>query len=180
MNKNKIKKLIKAKKHPQFLGSFGKRGQRKGKKWLRWRRPRGRDNEKKMQKKADGQHPSTGHKTMRAIRFLHPSGLPEKMIYNEDSFNENDKNFVLRISGTVGNKKRIKIAEKAEKLGLKLLNKGNLFWKKKKEIKTKENLKTEIKKDGKKEIKENENKSDAKTEIKKEINENMKTKSDVK
>ena len=64
-----------------------------------------------------------GYGTPKAARYLHPSGLMEKLVSNPSDLEGLDpKVNVVRIARTVGSRKRAQIGERAEKLGLKILN----------------------------------------------------------
>ncbi len=64
-----------------------------------------------------------GFRGPKEVRGLHPSGFEEVMIYNvADLKNINPEKQAARIGGTVGTKKRLEIAKKAEKLEIRVLN----------------------------------------------------------
>ena len=57
------------------------------------------------------------------VRGLHPSGFEEVLVYNVDGLEGIDpKVQAVRIGGTVGTKKRIVIQERADELGIRVLN----------------------------------------------------------
>ena len=57
------------------------------------------------------------------VRGLHPSGFEEVMVYNVEGLEGIDpKAQAVRIGGTVGTKKRIDIQERADELGIRVLN----------------------------------------------------------
>jgi len=123
-----VKKLVELIKtlrnnHPVFRGRFGKRTIRSRhiEKWNKWRKPRGID---LRHEREDGYWPDTGYRSAHSIRFLHPSGYAEKMVKNvkEVELLSKEKGIVLRISGTVGEKKRREILHKAHSLKLRVLN----------------------------------------------------------
>ncbi|PIU21108.1 MAG: hypothetical protein COT15_04115 [Candidatus Diapherotrites archaeon CG08_land_8_20_14_0_20_34_12] len=120
----KVQKKIKAKKHVLFRGRFGKRRIRRisNKKWQRWRVPRGIDIEMKQH---DGYRPKIGYRFAKGIRHLHPSGYPEKTVFNVEelmAISNEKKPYVIRVAGKVGKRKRIDIVKKANELGLRILN----------------------------------------------------------
>ncbi len=124
MQKNPKKKLREKlkKKKPTFRGRFGKRKVRrpKSKKWDKWRKPRGIDIHRY---KEDGRWPKIGYRNPRMIRGLHPSGFEEVLVHNENVLESIDpKVQAIRIGGRVGKRRRMLILEKAEKLGIKVLN----------------------------------------------------------
>jgi large subunit ribosomal protein L32e len=117
----KLIEKIKQKRKPVFRGRFGKKMiRRKSKeKWSKWRKPRGIDIKRK---KEDGAIPSTGYRTEKKIRALHPSGFKEVLVRNLNELNQVNKGFAVRIAAGVGKKKRKEITIKAKELGVKLLN----------------------------------------------------------
>ena len=58
-----------------------------------------------------------------AARDLHPSGFEEVLVYNVDGLEGIDpKKQAVRIGGTVGTKKRMAIEDRADELGIRVLN----------------------------------------------------------
>jgi len=119
----KLQEKIRQKRRLLFKGRFGNRSIRRvaNKKWQKWRKPRGIDNIRDME---NGPIPKTGYGTDRKIRHLHPSGYAEKMVFNEKDIEalSAGQEIALRISGTVGKKKREQITKKAKEKNLLLLN----------------------------------------------------------
>lgn len=92
-----------------------------------WRRPRGKHS--KVRKYLGGKlsRPLVGYKKKPSDRGLHPSGYREVLVSNESELENLDKETqAVRISRTIGGRKRKVILEKAEKLKLKVLNPGTL------------------------------------------------------
>jgi large subunit ribosomal protein L32e len=88
-----------------------------------WRRPRGLDS--KMRKKVKGwpSSPNSGYRGPRKGRGLHPSAFREVMVFNLDDLNGvNPKVEAIRISHSVGERKRIEIVNKAKEMGIYILN----------------------------------------------------------
>jgi len=57
------------------------------------------------------------------VRGLHPSGFEEVLVYNVDGLENIDpKKQAVRIGGTVGMKKRTAIEDRADELGIRVLN----------------------------------------------------------
>ena len=78
-----------------------------------------------MRRRKSGLPPivSIGYGTPKAERGLHPSGYEEILIFNPYQLEDlNREREAVRVAATVGEKKRLAIMEKAEKLGLKVLN----------------------------------------------------------
>jgi large subunit ribosomal protein L32e len=58
-----------------------------------------------------------------AARDLHPSGFEEVLVYNVAGLEGIDpKRQAVRIGGTVGTKKRMAIEDRADELGIRVLN----------------------------------------------------------
>ena len=114
----KIAKLIKKKKRFRFI-----RQRTPGKRRLRmsWRKPKGIDSPKRIERKEKGRIVKIGYRTPKVIRFLHPSGFPEVIVYNPSEL-EGLEEVVIRIASTVGRKKRLEIIRRAEEMGLKVVN----------------------------------------------------------
>lgn len=88
-----------------------------------WRKPRGQHNKQREQKKAKGALPKPGFGSPIAVRGMHPSGFFEVMVFSERDLEElNPKIQAVRIGGTVGERKRMALQEKAGSAGLKVLN----------------------------------------------------------
>ena len=64
-----------------------------------------------------------GFRGPKEVRGLHPSGFEEVMAYNvADLEGVDPKKQAVRIGSTVGTKKRLKIAKRAEELEIRILN----------------------------------------------------------
>ncbi|MCX6690171.1 MAG: 50S ribosomal protein L32e [Methanoregula sp.] len=88
-----------------------------------WRKPRGQHNKQREQKKAKGALPKPGFGSPIAVRGMHPSGFFEVLAFTlRDLEGLDPKTQAVRISATVGNRKRIAMQEKAISSGLKVLN----------------------------------------------------------
>lgn len=88
-----------------------------------WRRPRGKDSKMRLQKSGAPQLVKVGYRTPRKYRNLHPSGFKEVLIYRVEDLEGLDPAIhAVRIAGSVGKLKKIKIMVEAEKKGLKVLN----------------------------------------------------------
>lgn len=92
-----------------------------------WRKPKGVDN--KMRKQVSGVPPlvKVGYRGPKKARGLHPSGYKDKLIHNIRDLEKLDPKIdAARIGHSVGRRKRIDIVNKANALGIKVLNKGNV------------------------------------------------------
>jgi large subunit ribosomal protein L32e len=88
-----------------------------------WRKPRGQHNKQREQKKAKGALPKPGFGSPISVRGMHPSGFFEVMVFSEkDLEGLNPKTQAVRIGGTVGERKRLALQEKAVSAGVKVLN----------------------------------------------------------
>lgn len=88
-----------------------------------WRRPRGIDS--KMRKRVKGwpESPRIGYRGPKLARGLHPSGLREVLVFRVEELEPlNPEEHAVRISSRVGKLKRMQIFERAQELGLKVLN----------------------------------------------------------
>ena len=88
-----------------------------------WRKPRGQHNKQREQKKAKGALPQPGYGSPVAVRGMHPSGFFEALVATIKELEGLDpKTHAVRISATVGDKKRVALQEAALGKGLKVLN----------------------------------------------------------
>ena len=89
----------------------------------KWRRPRGIHS--KMRRHFGYRPPVVriGYSAPKKVRGLHPSGFKEVLVYNVSQLSNIDASKeAIRIAHTVGRKKRMEIIEKADELGIKVLN----------------------------------------------------------
>jgi len=88
-----------------------------------WRKPRGQHNKQREQKKAKGALPKPGFGSPIAVRGMHPSGFFEVLVATATELGGLDpKTQAVRISGTVGDRKRVGLQAAAIAAGLKVLN----------------------------------------------------------
>lgn len=88
-----------------------------------WRKPRGQHNKQREQKKAKGAMPKPGFGSPVAVRGMHPSGFFEVLVSTAKELEGLDpKTQAVRISATVGDKKRVALQDAALAAGLKVLN----------------------------------------------------------
>lgn len=114
-----IRKQIK-RRTPQFLREEWFRYKRIPK---NWRRPDGITSKMRINLKYRPSKVRIGFRGPKEVRGLHSSGFEEVIVHNTaDLENINPKKQAARISSTVGTKKRIKIAKRAEELEIRILN----------------------------------------------------------
>jgi large subunit ribosomal protein L32e len=88
-----------------------------------WRKPRGLDNKVRRKVKGWPSAPESGYRGPKASRGLLPSSLTEVRVFNIDDLSEvNPETQAIRISHTVGARKRIEILDRAKELGVRILN----------------------------------------------------------
>ena len=89
----------------------------------KWRRPHGIDS--KMRKKVKGWpvSPTTGYRSPKKTRGLHPSGFAETRIQSIADLGRIDPELqAIRIARTVGGRKRVEIMALAQEKGIHVLN----------------------------------------------------------
>ena len=89
----------------------------------KWRRPHGVDS--KMRKKVKGwpASPTTGYRSPKKTRGLHPSGFIETRVHAVDDLAGIDPELqAIRIARTVGGRKRAEILALAKERGIHVLN----------------------------------------------------------
>jgi len=88
-----------------------------------WRKPHGIDS--KMRKKVKGwpASPTTGYRSPKKTRGLHPSGFVETRVQSVEDLEGIDPELqAIRIARTVGGRKRVEILALAEEKGIHVLN----------------------------------------------------------
>ncbi|HKZ45412.1 MAG TPA: 50S ribosomal protein L32e [archaeon] len=111
---------MKTKKRPKFLRFGAKAYKRLGKKW---RRARGYHSKQRRHEKSKGSIPSPSYGAQKELRFLHPSGFKEVLVFNMKDLGKIDpKKEAARLSHSIGKKKRVEIVKKAEEMKIKVLN----------------------------------------------------------
>ena len=114
-----IRKQIK-KRTPEFLREEWFRYKRIPK---NWRRPDGITSKMRINLKYRPSKVRVGFRGPKEVRGLHSSGFEEVMAYNVADLEDVDpKKQAVRIGSTVGTKKRLKIAKRAEELEIRILN----------------------------------------------------------
>ena len=108
----------------------GRRPAFKRQEWFRysklgekWRKPKGIHSKMKRCLKRRPPMVDIGYRGPKSVRNLHPSGFEEVLIYNVEGLEGIDpKKQAVRIGGTVGTKKRMAIEDRADELGIRVLN----------------------------------------------------------
>lgn len=88
-----------------------------------WRKPRGHHSKLRRGFKYRGAMPGTGYGSPRAARGLHPSGFEEVLVHRpEDLEGLDPKTQAARIAHAVGTRKRLEIQDRADEMGVRILN----------------------------------------------------------
>lgn len=112
--------MTNARRKPSFARWMSKSYVRLGESW---RRPRGRHSKVHRKEKGKIAMPSVGWGAPKNLRGLHPSGLREVVVSSVKDLGKIDvKNHAVKISHTVGKRKRAGILKKAEEIKIKVLN----------------------------------------------------------
>ncbi len=89
----------------------------------KWRRPRGLHNKMRIGIKGKPAVVKAGYGSPACVRGLHPSGFEEVLVSNINQLEHiNAKTQAVRIAGNVGYRKRELIENRANELGLRVLN----------------------------------------------------------
>ena len=86
-----------------------------------WRKPKGVDN--KIKWKGWPKSVDVGYRSPKGVRGLHPSGFEEVIVHNVQDLDAITSVQAVRISHTVGRRKRVDIVERAEDRKIVVLNK---------------------------------------------------------
>lgn len=88
-----------------------------------WRAPHGMDNKQRRNYKYRSSLVRVGHGKVAAARGLHPSGFREVMVHNANDLEIIDpETEAARVGKTVGGRKREQIYNRADELGIRVLN----------------------------------------------------------
>ncbi|MFH1450549.1 MAG: eL32 family ribosomal protein [archaeon] len=91
-----------------------------------WRKPRGINSKMRMRQKGKCRAVRIGSRTATVKRGFHPSGLKEFLIKNEKQLETvmklDKKSLAIRISSSIGARKKALILKKADENKLKILN----------------------------------------------------------
>lgn len=89
----------------------------------KWRRPRGTHSKVRKHIKYRPNIVSVGYRGPKKVRGLHPSGFQEIMVHNADQLeNVDPKTQAVRVGSGVGFRKRQAIENRADELGVRVLN----------------------------------------------------------
>ncbi|MEK9909841.1 MAG: 50S ribosomal protein L32e [Candidatus Thalassarchaeaceae archaeon] len=92
-----------------------------------WKKPRGDDSSQRKNRKYRSALVRVGHGKIAAARGLHPSGFEEVLVNKSDDLEGLDpETQAVRIAKTVGNRKRSAIHDRADDLGLRVLNRRRI------------------------------------------------------
>ena len=103
--------------------------------WFRYRRlsktgyrkPKGKDSKMRKNLKYRSPMARVGYGKVAAARGLHPSGFEEVMVHKADQLDGLDpEKQAVRIGSAVGNRKRSRIHDRADDLGLRILNRRQI------------------------------------------------------
>jgi large subunit ribosomal protein L32e len=112
--------MVNPRKKPKFLRPGARAYKKLG---LKWRRVRGMHGKLRRHEKSKGKMPSPGYGAPKKLKYLHPSGLKEVLVFNANDLQKIDaKTEAARIAHAVGKKKRTELLKKAEELKIKVLN----------------------------------------------------------
>ncbi len=107
-------------KLPKFLRQSWQAYKRLGKKW---RRPRGIHSKLRRKERGKGFIPKPGYGAPKSLKWLHPSGMKEVLVFNVNDLQKIDsKTEAVKIAHAVGKRKRAEILKKAEEKKIKVLN----------------------------------------------------------
>jgi len=92
-----------------------------------WRKPKGMQSSQRLNRKYRSPMARVGYGKIAAARDLHPSGFREVLVHRaEDLEGMDPKVEAARIAKTVGNRKRMNIHDKADELGIRVLNRRSI------------------------------------------------------
>ena len=114
-----------SKKQPKFRRQEWFRYRRLSK--TGYRKPRGDDSSMRKTRKYRSPMARVGYGKVAAARGLHPSGFEEVLVHKADHLDGLDpERQAVRIGSSVGNRKRSRIHERADELGLRVLNRRQI------------------------------------------------------
>tara|TARA_B100000965_G_C19564908_1_gene746347 strand:- start:978 stop:1643 length:666 start_codon:yes stop_codon:yes gene_type:complete len=88
-----------------------------------WRKPKGYQSKQRLNMKYRTPMARVGYGKIKAARDLHPSGFEEVLVHNTEGLDGvNPSTQAVRIGRGVGNRKRSAIHDKADEMGIRVLN----------------------------------------------------------
>ena len=88
-----------------------------------WRKPNGLQSSQRLNRKYRSPMARVGYGKVAAARDLHPSGFEEVLVHRPEDLDRIDPSVqAARVGGTVGGRKRVLIHERADELGIRVLN----------------------------------------------------------
>ena len=92
-----------------------------------WRKPKGYQSKQRLNMKYRTPMVRVGHRKIASVRGLHPSGFEEILVNTISDLNNLDpERQAVRIASKVGNRKRSVIHDRADQLGLRVLNRRRI------------------------------------------------------
>ena len=92
-----------------------------------WRKPRGLHSKMRKNVKYRPKMARIGFGSPKSVKGRHPSGFEEILVHRPDDLEGIDpKTQAVRIGHQVGTRKRIAIEDKADELGIRILNRGSV------------------------------------------------------
>jgi len=114
-----------SKKQPKFRRQEWFRYRRLSK--TGYRKPKGDDSSMRKNRKYRTPMARVGYGKVAAARGLHPSGFEEVIVHKADHLDGLDpEKQAVRIGSSVGNRKRSRIHDRADELGLRVLNRRQI------------------------------------------------------
>ena len=92
-----------------------------------WRKPKGMQSKQRMNLKYRSPMARIGYRKIASVRGLHPSGFEEVHVHKPSDLEGIDpERQAVRIGSRVGNRKRAQIHDRADDLGLRILNRRRI------------------------------------------------------
>ena len=114
-----------SKKQPKFRRQEWFRYRRLSK--TGYRKPKGDDSSMRKNRKYRAPMARVGYGKVAAARGLHPSGFEEVLVHKANHLDNLDpERQAVRIGSSVGNRKRSRIHDRADELGLRILNRRQI------------------------------------------------------
>jgi len=92
-----------------------------------WRKPKGMQSKQRLNMKYRTPMVRVGYGKISAVRGLHPSGFEDVLVNQPSDLDGLDpERQAIRVGASVGNRKRAKIHDRADDLGLRILNRRKI------------------------------------------------------